>query len=693
VPNLGGLSNNVSMMPAVPIPVSDMTSLIAAINQANANGPDVDIIDLTNDVYTMTSSYDGSNALPVITSAITIYSNGATLQRDSGAPAFRLFNIASQGSLKLMDLTIRQGVSDAGNGGAIYNDGNLELDNTAFVENGANDGGAIYSTGILTINSGSFVGNHSSRGGAIYSSDGALSIDFTGISENTATYGAGIYTLAVTTITNTTLDNNNGGCCSSWGAGIYVNGGSVTISDSIISRNSAYFGPAISSSGNVILSRTQIINNISNIHNYGAITNSAGNLSISDSLLGGNIGGALYNNGGSGTIINSCITRNALTTQDGVEGFVVTSRTGLTATHNWWNSSSGPSGIGSGNGESVGPNIDFSSFATVPLANCPVPETYISGVGESPSSLTVPVNEDLNLSARVYGTGDFSQNAHWSVLSGNGTISSTSDGSVIFTAPPTPDVTAIRLISDANPTNIIDFNVLTVEVGSFAVDPHTPVRVLTNGSVKVFGFLPINSSIETHFPVVWSLTGPGSLGPSESVPLYKIDQYSVTYYAPAVADVPVSLRVSLKYFPNFYADIPIQIVSGGPVSCADVSFPLIGNAAHYTASMGGIEQNWPFATEGNFFAPFDHIPDEIFSVNIRAKVKPTAVDPITNVNITFGTDHAFYGPYPMSLDSGDGFDGYWKWQGSVPDSICYNYYVKIELTNAVHTSTEIITPR
>jgi hypothetical protein len=116
----------------------DVPCLIAAINEANANG-EANTIRLAAGTYTLTEADNGdngdngnsrfaANGLPVITSPLTIMGRGAdntSIERDAGAPGFRILDVAATGSLTLTRLTLRGGTSS--NGGGIRNQGTLTL--------------------------------------------------------------------------------------------------------------------------------------------------------------------------------------------------------------------------------------------------------------------------------------------------------------------------------------------------------------------------------------------------------------------------------------------------------------------------------------------------------------------------------------------------------------------------------------
>ncbi len=181
-------------------------TLIEAIRAANTDtssgvmtgeclaGTGADTIQLSATNYQLTTvnnTVDGANGLPSITSTIIIEGNGATIERASSAPPFRLFHIQQTGNLTLKAVTLRNGFSFvAGSlqaGGAIFNRGTLQLEGSAFVghsvlgEAGKNGsavggggggggsaglGGAIFNdtTGTTTILNSTFSGNQALGG-------------------------------------------------------------------------------------------------------------------------------------------------------------------------------------------------------------------------------------------------------------------------------------------------------------------------------------------------------------------------------------------------------------------------------------------------------------------------------------------------------------------------------------------------
>ena len=95
------------------------------------------------------------------------------------------------------------------NGGAIYNEGTVNIISSTLTSNNASFGGAIYNLGIATISGSTLDGNTATtKGGAVYST-GYLVVDSTTFENNKITTGCD-YTQART-------DCNGGGSCGNSG--------------------------------------------------------------------------------------------------------------------------------------------------------------------------------------------------------------------------------------------------------------------------------------------------------------------------------------------------------------------------------------------------------------------------------------------------------------------------------------------
>jgi hypothetical protein len=262
------------------------SDLIADINVANLKGGSNTISLQAGQFFPLTAvdnTADGATGLPVIAGNdnLTIVGNGATIAR-LATPAFRLFDVAAGASLTLQQMTLQGG--QASSGGAIYNQGVLDLrgvnvaGNTAQgvglvptssgVQNGGPGlGGGVYSSGTLTLEGGTSIQNNQTvgapggAGASFVTRGGGPVVRLPGVGG--AALGGGLYVAAGTvTITNATIASNsvtggvggagfrnvngmlynsgNGGA--GFGGGLYVAAGTVTLSNTNVAGNSAQGG-------------------------------------------------------------------------------------------------------------------------------------------------------------------------------------------------------------------------------------------------------------------------------------------------------------------------------------------------------------------------------------------------------------------------------------------------------------------
>jgi hypothetical protein len=337
VPTVFDLTTNPTMDPS-----GAVKELIAAMNSANrAGGPNT--IDLyaagVYDLTAVNNTTNGANGLPVISGGgtkaaadnLTIDGNGGTIQRDSTALAFRLFDVASGGSLTLQNVTLQGGWASgsgaAADGGAIYNQGTLTLcktivqNNTAQGSDGAAaDGGAVYNQGTLILNGATVQGN-TARG-----SDGAAGGDskndkqFFGGQAGADAAGGGIWSSGTvtlqggSTVQNNTATGGRGGAGLSvgvppnqggaggggFGGGLYEAGGNVSVSNATLAGNRAWGGQGGSQPAN-----------LKSIGRAG----------------GDGFGGGLYEAGGSASVSNAILAGN--TAEGGRGGTLVTNMVGI----------------------------------------------------------------------------------------------------------------------------------------------------------------------------------------------------------------------------------------------------------------------------------------------------------------------------------------------------------------------------
>lgn len=115
-------------------------------------------------------------AYPQITAKVSINGRGAIIERDTTAPFFRFFQVASGGELRLENLTLRNGKTSFWGGGAIVSSGKLTLTGCTLENNvvdgvqGSWSGGAVQNSfGVLRVDRSTFRNNSAPNGGAICS--------------------------------------------------------------------------------------------------------------------------------------------------------------------------------------------------------------------------------------------------------------------------------------------------------------------------------------------------------------------------------------------------------------------------------------------------------------------------------------------------------------------------------------------
>ncbi|MBI3241626.1 MAG: right-handed parallel beta-helix repeat-containing protein [Chloroflexi bacterium] len=158
----------------------------------------------------------------------------------------------------------------------------------------------------MTVNNSSISNNSTTYndGGGIYSYQGTLRVNSSAIYNNSAVNGGGLYSNGGTIdITNSTFSSNTADPVIGSGGAIATTGaGPMTINNSTISNNSAFYGGGIASIAAVTIRNTIIANSVSGGDCAGSITNGGNNI-IEDntcSFVGGNdpLLGPLANNGG-----------------------------------------------------------------------------------------------------------------------------------------------------------------------------------------------------------------------------------------------------------------------------------------------------------------------------------------------------------------------------------------------------------
>lgn len=179
-----------------------------------------------------------------------------------------------------------------GAGGAIYNDGDLTLDGVVVEYNEADGyGGGLYSTGTVAITASTLRYNETTYwadpnwgcGGAIAAFGGSVDVERSTFDHNDADlFGGGVYGYGtIWYFDNTTFSTNSGG----YGGGVYADAGNFTLNNVTITRNRgtthAQSGGLYNASATVTLQNTLLTRNAlgtSTPDCYGTITSGGYNL-------------------------------------------------------------------------------------------------------------------------------------------------------------------------------------------------------------------------------------------------------------------------------------------------------------------------------------------------------------------------------------------------------------------------------
>ena len=224
----------------------------------------------------------------------------------------RIFDIFGDVTVTIEDLTLRNGDSGDGDGGAIRNStGTLNLNNVRLVSNTSANGGALANSGTAVLKGVKFEENSADGvGGGIYQTGlGDLQLIESTLDQNNAGMtGGGIQNEGVNlAIDRSTLSNNKtiGGL---GGASYNLATGQTTFTNTTLSGNVAAQGAAIYTESEVTVTNATIVKN----NGAGSITvMNAGSVAIKNSIL-------LNNNG---TNTNQALNSLGFNIEDGANAF------------------------------------------------------------------------------------------------------------------------------------------------------------------------------------------------------------------------------------------------------------------------------------------------------------------------------------------------------------------------------------
>ncbi|MCY3796353.1 MAG: right-handed parallel beta-helix repeat-containing protein [Chloroflexi bacterium] len=243
------------------------------------------------DIIHMIRDYELSEALPGITSEITIEGNGYTI---SGSSVFAILDVDG-GKLTITDATLADGQASKGGAIRLRNGAAVTAYGIRFIDNKAVRGGAIAvesANDQLAVRDSSFVGNSAETiGGAILVEGGQVDISGSAFLNNrsTETGGAVAVTGGQAALSNSTLNGNE----SARGGGFHIVGGEATLTHLTLMNNVAehIVGAGIYAQWGQLSLRNSIIGGSGiGIDCFGSIHQSRGNFS-EDGACSNSVGG------------------------------------------------------------------------------------------------------------------------------------------------------------------------------------------------------------------------------------------------------------------------------------------------------------------------------------------------------------------------------------------------------------------
>ncbi len=147
-------------------------------------------------------------------------------------------------------------------------------------------------------------------------------------------------------------------------------------------------------------------------------------------------------------------------------------------------------------------------FAATLVACPPNVNDKITGIDATATPASIPSGSTSNLNATVTGTGAFNSVVNWSIVSGGGSLSSNTGGSVTYTAPTVTVQTPVQ-IKAASAGDSSFTKTLTVTV--------SPVAATDKPVISSFTATPSTLPTGGSVLLAWNVTGATSLSIDQSV--------------------------------------------------------------------------------------------------------------------------------------------------------------------------------
>jgi hypothetical protein len=235
----------------------------------------------------------------VITGSIRIQASAdeppTVIERDPGAPGFRIFNVSAGGELNLEGVTVKRGLTGFGAGPAIFNLGITSLRDSTVTDS-TGESGAIHNIGTLNVFRSIVAHNGTGHeaGGIFNESGGNVLIEDSTIAHNSTDGAGGILNRGAMVVRNSSIIFNAGAQTGSGGGILNTGTGHVEIFNSTIAKNSASGGVfggggggGIANFGHASITNSTILEN-DVLGGFGSGIFNTGILQVQNTIVAGN---------------------------------------------------------------------------------------------------------------------------------------------------------------------------------------------------------------------------------------------------------------------------------------------------------------------------------------------------------------------------------------------------------------------